>query len=746
MILPGATGRPSLTWWFVFFLGSGFAGLVYEVVWLRLAMAAFGVTTPLVSIVLSVFMAGLALGSWLGGRLSARGVDARRGLVRYAAAEAAIGVLALAVPSGLRASHAFFAASGTTLAWDSAAYHLVSGVLVALMLLPCCTAMGATFPLAMAAIRTAHPDAGARAFSFLYLANVLGAACGTLASAFVLVELLGFRATLAIAVAVNVLIAAAAFARSRRLAPAPAIAAAPAAAPETAAMRPTVLACLFVTGLVSMAMEVVWIRQLTPYLGNLVYAFAGILAMYLVATFLGSRLYRTWIGPETCARAGGLAWLVAGVAGLLPLVVADPRLAMLPPVRLLLGVTPFCAAVGILTPMLVDRWSAGGPDRAGAAYAVNVLGSIAGPLLAGFVLLPAVGEHTALVLLALPLFVAAAAGIVRPALVGADGPPSLGRAAWVPIALGLAAIVVLSTRSFETRYPERQVRRDHTATVIVTGTGMARDLLINGTSTTVLTPVTKWMAHVPLAFLERRPADALVICFGMGTTFRSLLSWDIRVTAVELVPSVPEFFSYFHADAWELMRSANARVVIDDGRRFLERSPDIFDVITIDPPNPPEAAGSSLLYSREFYTLARTRLRPGGILQQWIPATDLGTVASVTRALAASFPHVRAFPSVNLRPTLQVGGIHYLASDRPIPRYSVAELVERLPARAAWDLIEWPIEPTVEGNFARLLGHEMPLAALTRLAPRAPVLADDRPFNEYFLLRRWVFAQSQPGS
>jgi hypothetical protein len=121
-------------------------------------------------------MAGLALGSWLGGRLSARGVGSRRGLVRYAAAEAAIGVLALAVPSGLRSGHALFAASGTTLAWDSAAYHLVSGVLVALTLLPCCTAMGATFPLAMAAIRTGHPDAGARAFSFLYLANVLGAA------------------------------------------------------------------------------------------------------------------------------------------------------------------------------------------------------------------------------------------------------------------------------------------------------------------------------------------------------------------------------------------------------------------------------------------------------------------------------------------------------------------------------------------------------------------------------------------
>jgi len=736
MTLRGETGHSSLTWWFFFFLGSGFAGLVYEIVWLRLAMAAFGVTTPLVSIVLSVFMAGLALGSWLGGR--ARAVDARRGLARYAAAEAAIGVVALAVPSGLSVGHAFFVASGTTLEWGSASYHLVSGVLVALTLLPCCAAMGATFPLAMAAIRAAHPHASTRAFSFLYLANVLGAACGTLVSAFVLIELLGFRATLAIAIATNVLVAATAFALSRRHAPAPAMAATAAPSPETAAMRPTVLLALFVTGLVSMAMEIIWIRQLTPYLGNLVYAFAGILATYLIATFLGSRLYRTWVGPETCARAGGLTWLVAGVAGLLPLVTADPRLAMPPLARLLLGVTPVCAAVGILTPMLIDRWSAGHPHRAGAAYAVNVLGSITGPLLAGFVLLANVGEHTALALLTLPLFVAAAAGIVRPALVGGDGPSSLRRAAWVPVALALAVTVLFTTRSFETGYPERQVRRDHTATVIVTGEGMSRDLLVNGTSTTVLTPVTKWMAHVPLVFLERPPTDALVICFGMGTTFRSLLSWDIRVTAVELVPSVPEFFPYFHADARELMRSSNARVVIDDGRRFLERSRDTFDVITIDPPNPPEAAGSSLLYSREFYRLARTRLRPGGILQQWIPITDLGTLASVTRALEASFPHVRAFPSVNPHPTLQVLGVHYLASDRPIPRYSVAELVQRLPARAARDLIEWPIEPTVAGNFARLLGHETPLVALTSLAPGAPALADDRPFNEYFLLRRWV--------
>jgi spermidine synthase len=395
--------------------------------------------------------------------------------------------------------------------------------------------------------------------------------------------------------------------------------------------------------------------------------------------------------------------------------------------------------------MLVDRWSAGRPDRAGTGYAVNVVGSIAGPLVAGFVLLPALGEHRSISVLVLPLFLVGVVGIVRPALVGGDGPPSRARWALVPVAAALAVIAIAVTRDFETRFPERQVRRDHTATVIATGSGMTRDLLVNGTPTTVLTLITKWMAHVPLASLEHRPTDALVICFGMGTTFRSLLSWDIRATAVELVPSVPQMFPYYHADAAELVRSPKARIVIDDGRRYLERSPDMYDVITIDPPNPAEAAGSSLLYSREFYAVARTRLRAGGILLQWVPAADVGTVASITRALAESFPHLRTFPLVNRRPEIEVLGVLFLASDRPIPRHPIADLARRLPPRAAQDLLEWPTEPTVEASFLRLMGFEVPPDVLTRLVPSAPALADDRPFNEYFLLRRHVLASPAPG-
>jgi len=103
----------------------------------------------------------------------------------------------------------------------------------------------------------------------------------------------------------------------------------------------------------------------------------------------------------------------------------------------------------------------------------------------------------------------------------------------------------------------------------------------------------------------------LLIKIGSG------VSWGIDTTAVELVPSVPALFGHYHPNAAELLTSPLARVVIDDGRRFLEQSTDQYDVITIDPPPPPEAAGSSLLYSKEFYASAKKRLRPDGIVQQW---------------------------------------------------------------------------------------------------------------------------------
>ena len=110
----------------------------------------------------------------------------------------------------------------------------------------------------------------------------------------------------------------------------------------------------------------------------------------------------------------------------------------------------------------------------------------------------------------------------------------------------IAGVVILSvTHDFASRFPAGEVRRDYAATVVANGQGFEREILVNGISMTFLTPDTKYMVHMPLAFMSRPPKNGLVICFGMGTSFRSMLSWGIPTTAVDIIPSVPTLFGYF---------------------------------------------------------------------------------------------------------------------------------------------------------------------------------------------------------
>jgi spermidine synthase len=367
--------------------------------------------------------------------------------------------------------------------------------------------------------------------------------------------------------------------------------------------------------------------------------------------------------------------------------------------------------------MWLDRISRGDPGRAGRGYAINVVGCVLGPLLAGFILLPLVGERWSLLIFALPWI---AVGMAR-------RPP-----AWQTCAVAAAILgCVLGTRGYEREYSPRKILRDYSATVVAAGRGFGRQLLVNGVGMTSLTPITKMMAHLPLALLPRAPQDAIVICFGMGTTHRSMLSWGIHSTAVELAPSVPRMFSFFHADGDQLLASPLSRIEIGDGRFYLERSGAQYDVIVIDPPPPVQAAASSLLYSEEFYAAAKPRLRAGGILAQWLPTGDEAVQASVAKALKESFPYVRVFPG------MEHWGWHFLASESPIPHRTAAELAARLPARAAADFIEWGPENSPEKQFAAVLDQELTLDDLIRKDPGIPALRDDRPINEYYLLRDW---------
>lgn len=713
-----------MVWFFWFFFVSGFCSVLCELIWLRLSMAQFGVTTALTSIVLSVFMAGLGAGSWFAGALMRRYGDRFNfpALRLYALLELLIGLSALVVPAELVWGHRLLEGLADRAAVSSAAYYLLSGVWLAATMVPWSACMGATIPVAMFAIRKRQQEGGGRSFSFLYLANVLGAMLGSFLP-LLLVESYGFHKTLRIGAILNVAIAVSAFVVSLASRPVQLGVSSPSEDADTCGAtdsRRTVLVLLFTTGLATMGMELLWIRLFTPYIGPVVYSFGMILVAYLLATFVGSRVYRNW--SRTRKQESRLTWISLALLGMLPLLTADARVHWHLVLRVFLGVMPFAGMMGFLTPMLVDRWSGGDPDRAGRAYAVNVVGCIVGPLVSGFLLLPLVGEHWSVFLLTLPWF-----AIAFPSR-RAPGFQPFSRA-WAYGILLLALSVFLGTKDFETQFAVRRVLRDSTATVIAEGEGKDRRLLVNGMGMTILTPITKMMAHLTLASLDHTPHRALIICFGMGTTFRSVVSWNISGTAVELVPSVPRLFGYYHADAAEVMASPLAHVVIDDGRRFLERSPAKYDAIIVDPPPPVPTAGSSLLYSQDFYAVAKQRLEPGGILQQWLPEGDDPTQAAVARAIKNSFPYVRVFRGI------EGWGWHFLASERPIPIRTAAELVARMPASAVSDMMEWGPAPSPAEQMKRALSGQISIDAIVAYSAATPVLTDDRPINEYFLLR-----------
>jgi spermidine synthase len=716
---------------FLLFFFSGMCGLAYQVVWLRLAFASFGIITPVMSVVISVFMLGLALGSWGAGRWI--GAWTRRSgmsaIYFYACAELVIGASAFAVPSLFRAGSELLLPVG---GMDSARYLFYSALVLGGSILPWCIAMGATFPLMMAFVREVDRDERA-SFSFLYLANVIGAMTGTALTAVVLIELLGFRATLAAGASVNVCIAALSvwlgIAHPLRGAEAPPVAGALTPDGVSARLAPAkarlTLGILFLTGFCSMGAEVVWIRSFTPVLGNVVYSFAAVLFVYLLATWSGSFAYRWQLAR---ARALPTAALVAALAVVawFPIVFNDPRLHR-SRVALLVSIAPFCALLGYLTPKLVDQYSEGSPRGGGRAYALNVLGSIFGPLAASYLILPWLGARLGLALLALPFVLLLAVYRESPAL----RRPTAAAAGGAATLLFLGSLFVAHSLE-EGPEPSSEIRRDYTATVVSAGHGMNKQLLVNGIGMTALLPETKVMAHMPLAFLSHEPESALVICLGMGTTFRSLRSWGIDTTAVELVESVRDAFPYYFDDAQELLRDPEARIVVDDGRRFLQRSERKYDVITIDPAPPTEAAGSSLLYSSDFYRVVKSRLKPGGILQHWASFRNRVVLEAVTRSLTNEFPHVKAFRSTS------GWGVHFVASEEPLETPSPGLFLARMPEAARRDLVEWN-----SGRYRRpkafieaILSQEVPVGEF--LAPDSgAVITDDRPFNEYFLLRRF---------
>lgn len=689
----------------LFFI-SGISGLVYEIVWLRMLSRIMGVTIYATSTVLAAFMAGLALGSFLFGRLADRRNDWLR---LYAVLELLIGCTALCIPLVLtlslslyRSIHHAFPMTGEGLVISALIRAPIS---FAALIVPT-TLMGGTLPILTAYLAKKEKLFG-RNFSLLYGLNTLGAVAGVSLSGFVTLGLFGERATVLLGVSINLLVAGAAYTLYRLDRPA---AASPALAAQTTAeeqvvspypsgIRSFILVAFAASGFTALAYEIIWTRELILWLKTSIYAFSAMLSVFLVGTALGSLMMNrvvdslkkplVWFGGLELAIAlvslvnlslfshlgsGGFGSEVS-FAGLGTAVVSTVVVVL--PLTLLFGmIFPIAGLCYVKTIRQAG-------SSVGWLYASNTLGSLLGSVFAGFWLIPALGcTHTVLVLALVNLGLGALLLWLEPQRSPAR------RLAWaaVPIAGFIAYAAfngrdpffeAIRNRIYRMGFPPQECvifchKEGVEGTVTCFQVGPAKRLWVNGVGMTGLGTDTKLMAHLPLLFTED-PREGLIICFGMGTTFKSAsLNPQMRVTAVELVPEVLQAFGFYHPDAALVLGRPNVTTVAADGRNYVLLSEKKYDFITIDPPPPIFSAGTVNLYSREFLSLCREHLTAQGIMCLWVPGRTKVEILSFLKTFRSVFPHASVWSG------LHGWGFYLLGTTRPVSEQVFQRNAEKL--------------------------------------------------------------------
>ncbi len=718
--------------WAPFFLFalSGFSGLAYEIVWTRRLVLVFGATVESASTVLAGFMAGFAFGSLLGGWLTKR---YPRPLRVYGFLELGVAVSAALFPLAI---HGILAVVEST----SLPIGPVRFALTFAALLPPTILMGASFPVLVEAVRTEDPGRG---MGSLYAANLFGACAGVLGSAFFLVAFLGLAGTHWLAVALSAVTGVVAL-----LLKAPSGVVAKKTAPR--GLPRAALSAVFVSGLCGMALETVWTRILVPSFNNSAYGFASVLFVFLLGLGIGSRaaaVASRWNRPATLGAlllaAGVLAFL--GYSGyevtqLLQMRFADMEASGVRPLFLeplleaLLLILPVAIAQGMVLPVAA-RLSGGDGSAVSRLYFWNTLGGILGALAAGFWLIPIYNvQNTLLIVMALSL---AWGGV----LAARDFPVPAWRWAAPAGAAVFMAVACLQLRGRHLTVEalsawlthgdlEANILRaedDEEASVAVISRGGSTFLSINGVGVAGHSNPTKLMAHIPL-LIHPHAEKTLVICFGIGTTFRSALHHPGRVTAVDLVPGVLRAFQFFYPDWKRWAGDPRALRLVNDGRNHLLREKEGYDVVIVDPSPPLYAAGTVNLYSKDFFALARRRLRPGGIAAVWVPDYPESEFLMIMKSFLVSFPHTQVW-----RCDAQGRGVLLLGSDTPmlLDRALIAKRLKEPEIRR--DLLEFNKDFEKEAAFWSL--YMGPGERFREMLSGVREVSDDFPWIEYPFFR-----------
>lgn len=676
------------------FLASGFAGLVYEVLWTRMLTYVFGATLYAVSTVLAAYMGGLALGSFVFGRWADR---QRNPLRLYALLEIGIALSAFAVPGLLRLADPAFRSLYRNGEPSFQTLTLVRLLLTLGVLLVPTTLMGATLPVLSKWYGRVRDRLG-MSLGVLYAVNTLGAVVGCYATGFHGIETLGVYGTMLVAVAINAAVGGIALALSTR----PGAAVEPLAGAtsevgegDASVSLPTdatpltsqmVFWCYGISGATALAYQVAWSRSLVfsfDLLKNTTYAFTAMLTVFLVGLALGSALMTLFAdrlpGPVRCFSLLQLGIGLTGAFSFLVILKVAPNVApfkelsddstqiyfaaavanvflktgaaiFLP--TLLMGMA-YPVAVRVCVPSLarVGR-------TVGDLYSINTVGAILGSLAAGFVLIPSLGIAWTLFLLSIGNI--AMAVILTLNLTALDPV----RRYFVIGLSGLCALVLLVRFPFHAMFHEPgpterllYYTEGPLATVSVLENIVGeRSLYVDkvgvaGTDRILLTDQ-KSLAHVPMLFLTS-PTTALTVGFGSGGASYSYLQYASlqKLDCVEICPTVLEFAGLltvankgrvltYNRQGQPVLLDPRYSVIYDDVRSYLRFSPRRYDIIATDCTDLRYKTNANL-YDYEYFQLCRDRLTSGGMVVVWMPLGGLttDTLRLALRTFQKVFPH-----------------------------------------------------------------------------------------------------------
>lgn len=643
----------------LFFL-SGATGLIYQIVWMRKLVLFIGVTSKAVGTILAVYMGGLSIGSWLLGRYGDR---VKSPFKLYGWLELGIafcGFTSLALLDLLQAGYVDIA-RGVTI--DPLWLPLVRALCTSLVLLPPTILMGATLPVLLKAVSRSMKSVG-RDAGLLYAVNTLGAVAGTACTALFFIKHLGLAHTAYLAATINLLVALIAFCCKEEPLDTP-VANTELESSAKGVRLPVVFFAFAASGFLALAYEVVWTRYLIYVVGtNSVYAFSAILSAFLIGICLGSWMAAGYVlgkSAEKLTESLGTILILIGLSALLTIPLmsvlveqktggegfwASHLVRFSKSLIVLLVPTVLSGSVFTLVAAIVLRSGSSLSHDSGKIYAANTAGAVFGALFASFLVLPWLGLTLGIALLA-----TINVGVGLLTLFSTE---SARR--WSPQygAIAVAALVCYGL-AFSWKSPEKSLLYSDKEELVFYRDGPESSVAVvrresghlhlivdgdtqagTGTSTALHLSL---LGHLPALF-HADPKQALVIAFGTGVSAGHVSTHPIdRLDIVELSPDVTKVAGLFADWNRNVLEDPRVRVFHDDGRNFLLRSKDFYDVIVTDPLNPDDA-GMTSLYSKEYYELVYSRLKDGGLTSQWLaPQLSWKDLQMFIRTFTEVFPN-----------------------------------------------------------------------------------------------------------